>query len=94
MSFHWINKEGQDKQGGLLGWPHDLSGCQDSTWQLALGPLPVSLVYVDISGEAKVRDFALPASGEKHIAGCQVPVHQLRTVVQCTVREYFTKVKF
>ena len=73
---------------GELVWPH-VSGYQDSTWQLALGPLPVSLVYVDISGEAKVGDFALPPSGEQDIAGCQVPVHQLR--YSCTVWEYLVK---
>ena len=44
----------------------------------SLGFFPVCLINVDVSREAKIRDFTDLVPGQKHVAGCQVAVDQLQ----------------
>ena len=76
--------DANNKNGKSAG--KESSWCCLQTWintyywyllTLALGPLPVSLVNVDVSGEAEVWHFTHFVQREQHIAGCQVAVYQL-----------------
>ena len=53
---------------------------QYSVLTLALRPLPVGLVDVDIPGEPKVGDLADLALRQQHVTGGQVTVDQLQQV--------------
>ena len=43
----------------------------------SLGFFPVRLINVDVSSEAKIRDFTDLVQGQEHVTGCQVAVDQL-----------------